>query len=852
MLRTKGSIPYLLFVFASSFLQMGLFLFIEQWLKFSYRGDDFLIDSAFLQAMFFLPYILLFPFAGYLANKFDKVKVIAWTSVGAFFITAAFAFLWGLCLCDAAIWLVIPLSSLFALNSPAKYGLLKEMYGKSRLVHSNAYLQSAIVLAAILSTIVMMGFYGEREMSFQMCYLPWSFAAISFFAAVAAFCIPVSGFSCPSMKMRTPARIFRSTWNTMLFRLCIVGLSLFWGIAQVFVLLSQDFSGESMLTLMQKGLFFSGLGMILGAYVASRFSHSFIETGFIPISVLGGSVGMLFITFFSSPLVLSILYAWLGFCFGAFGVIMNALLQENTKPDTSGRILAVANMVEMTLLIAFIGVQAVLLNFTNIDKETFFFILAIFLLASFVWAFIKLPQSLLRTVLRMFFAFRYRLKIKGNNNIPAEGPVLLMGNHSSYIDWAILQMTSPRSIRMASNADRYESNFLKWILTLLGVIRINRRDPAPAMWAIRKALLAGEAVVIFPEGELSKSSNISRFSIDYSEAIQGTNAKIIPFYIQGLWGGRYSYANESVCFGESLTRIVTIAFGKDVPAATSPQVLRNTLRELSMEAWNTSISFYPTLAPLWLKATKKLVGSKISIYSPLGNHISGFKLIQNVLIHSKKFRVIAHKEQNVGFMFPPSPEGVSTLLSIWVAGKTSVNLNYTSGIETVIKCIERADVKTVFTSWAFLDKLQKRGQNYFQLGSVCKLICVEDVDKLISPISRVAAWLASVTFPAGLIEFCYFKRVKREDTAVVLFSSGSEGTPKGVMLSHKNLVANVQQANAIFTIRPYDVMLAELPIFHSFGLTATVLMSLFEGIPMVTCAEPTDVKTMARVCAEFK
>ena len=121
------------------------------------------------------------------------------------------------------------------------------------------------------------------------------------------------------------------------------------------------------------------------------------------------------------------------------------------------------------------------------------------------------------------------------------------------------------------------------------------------------------------------------------------------------------------------------------------------------------------------------------------------------------------------------------------------------------------------------------------------------------PKAKIASYLVFCVFaPCWLIKFCFRKRVKLDDIAAIMFSSGSEGTPKGVMLSHRNLMGNIQQLACIFNVTRADVMLSELPLFHSFGLTVTTLLNLTEGCPIVTVADPTDVKTMARVCAEFR
>ena len=851
-MRIKGLFPYLVSVFASSFIQMGLFLFFEQWVKYSRPETGLLVGSSVLQAMFFAPYLLWFWLAGFLADRFGKGKVVAWTSLVQTAGMIAVGVLWTVGYPQIAVWFAPLIASSFALGSPAKYGIVKEMFGAERLSTGVAHMFNMMIAGALVASVGVIGLYRESLTLFGVDYLLWIFVGASVLSTIAAFFIPRTGRERESLQIRSPGRIFHATWYIGLSRVIIIGLAVFWGLAQVFVMLSQNLSGEGFIDLVRNGLVFSAVGMIFGGYLASRSSHLFIEVGLIPVSVLGCGVCAFFIPFVDNPVIIRMLYAFLGLFFGSLGTVLNSLLLLYSRPASSGRIVAVSNMVTMLFLVFVIALEVLLLKTTGLDRETFLFLFSLFLLAAFVWAFIRFPQSLLRTVFRAYYVFRYNLKITGNENIPIEGPVLLIGNHTSGIDWILLQMASPRSLRIAVNEDKSEHGFSRWILKFLGAIRINRRNPEPAMAEIRKALLHGEAVVVFPEGELSKSCHIGRFSIDYSEAIRDTDVKLIPFYIQGVWGGKESYASESVSFGERLTRIVSIAFGKEFPAETAPAKLRNILRELSMAAWTKSLSFYPTIVPFWLHAAKRRVRHRVSIYSPLGDHLTGYGLIRRVLNYSHVIRKISHGERNVGFMLPPSPEGISLMLSIWSAGKTSVNLNYTSGVESVLKCVERTEIETVFTSRAFLDKLQKRGQDYFVLGKVAKLVCVENLEKSAGILRQTLFAIAAFALPARLLDFLFVKKVRPDDVAVILFSSGSEGTPKGVMLSHRNLVSNTQQSNAVFTLRRNDVMLAELPIFHSFGLTVTVLMPLFEGIPLVTCSEPTDVKTIARVCAEFR
>ncbi|HQB65821.1 MAG TPA: AMP-binding protein, partial [Fibrobacteraceae bacterium] len=423
----------------------------------------------------------------------------------------------------------------------------------------------------------------------------------------------------------------------------------------------------------------------------------------------------------------------------------------------------------------------------------------------FTWYIYNMPQALLRSLLKLVFS-RYKMHVLGVENIPNDGPVLLVGNHHSFIDWAILQMASPRPLRIASNKDHFEKWYLRAILKRLGMIRISSRDPSPALKQINEALLNGEAVVIFPTGEVSKAPHIVPFTLDFSDAVKDTNAIIVPFYIQGMWGSRYSYSGSDM-YDVTTPRAVTMAFGKPIPADTPANEIRTIVRNVSIDAWAYGISFRKPIAASWLRTCKKVVRSGPSIYNPDGGHLSGYKLLCAVLAFSRQLKKIVGKEQNVGIMLPPSPAGIIVNMALWMLGKTNVNLNYTSAPDIVANCVRQADIKTVITSSLFIEKLQNRGNDYSTMGGAeCNVVFAENIQSQISKGSLLYYLVLGFILPTFVIEFLFMKRVQLNDIATIMFSSGSEGTPKGVMLSHSNLIGNIQQTSCILNVCRGDVM----------------------------------------------
>ena len=865
MWKVKGATRFFLSILATAFVQAGVFIYAQKILSGSFFAQNGLIWQSFMLQIFFIaPYVLMVFFAGFFTNKFSKNKVMAWSSLVMTLFVIAQSVLVTIDYPRIAFWLSIGLSCGFAIHSAAKYAIIKEMFGVRNLSYANAFLQIfglcgiiaatwfAVVGVNLINLDQVVSYEAVRRITSKSVVIPWVLTAVSVLGTIANFLIPRVKYEDQKTSLNKVRRHLSLGFRVPTLRASIIALSMFWALAQVFVLVYQDVSGSSTVNMMQDYMSFAIVGLMIGTVVAAHFSKDFIESGFVPLGMFGASICMFLVPFLVHPVALVLLYSLTGFFGGLILVPVNALLQYNTRPNNSGSVLAFANMIQALVLLVFLFVFTTMVRYTDIRPQYYFIGLAVISVAVFIWSIYNLPQALLRTLLRFVFS-RYRIRVLNVQNIPNEGPILLVGNHHSFIDWAMVQMAAPRPLCIASNKDHFDKWYLRAVLKRLGMIRIDNRNPKIAMDKIHEALLAGKAVVIFPSGEVSKSPHVEPFTIDYSSAVDGTDAQVIPFYIQGLWGSNYSYSSSNM-FGASAERSVTVAFGEALPADTPPNEIRAIIRRISIDAWNYAVSFVHPIADSWIRTYKKYVKNGPAIYSPDGAHFSGYKLMGAVMAFRGYLKkTLGKHEQNVGIMLPPSPAGVIVNLALWVIGKTNVNLNYTSSVDNVKFCCERAECATVITSRQFVQKLKGRGNDYSLLASdKVRLLYAEDIMKEI-PKAKIAVFLVlCMVLPSWMIRFLFVKHRSMDDNAVIVFSSGSEGTPKGVELTQRNMMGNIQQLASILNVSRGDVMLSELPLFHSFGLTVTTLLNLTEGCPIVAVADPTDVKTMSRVSAEFK
>ena len=263
----------------------------------------------------------------------------------------------------------------------------------------------------------------------------------------------------------------------------------------------------------------------------------------------------------------------------------------------------------------------------------------------------------------------------------------------------------------------------------------------------------------------------------------------------------------------------------------------------SFAEWQNYPSTIDPIHIAWLKSAKKSK-TAFAVADIEGVEISHKKFLTGVLLFSKKIETYS-PEQNVGLLLPSSGGGAIASIAILSLGKTLVNLNFTAGKKALSSAAKQAEVKHIYTSRKFLDKMSERGMNLESYFPESKLLMLEDIKEEISTLSRISTLLKAIILPVSMIQKSYFKDVSMNDTAAILFSSGSEGSPKGVELSHSNIAANAKQAAIELGAVDSDVIMSTLPTFHAFGFAITTLMPLSEGIPIVCHADPKDVSTIA-------
>ena len=872
LLRTAGFLPYLAIAFLNASVDLAHKITIQNVLLKSFDGDTLVILTALINAMILLPFIFLFSPAAFINDKFSRTKVIRLSALAAVGISALIFLCYAIGEFYMAFALTLLLAAQSAVYSPAKYSIIKSIVGTEQLGMANGIIQALTIIAILFSSFAFSFFFESHYIASDdpnvVLQSVWGIgiALIAFSALEAyfAFKIPFFPQTAELSEEKFSAKQYASLHylkeNIRTLRqnkniwLSVIGLSLFWGVSQVIVAAfpahyKAIFHTDNSIVI-QAILAVSGLGLILGSYVAGKMSHLHIELGIVPVGAVGIFISLFCLTLTDSNLFLTICSFAFGFFGGLFIVPLNATIQYFAPEAISGKIMAGNNFMQNVLMVAFLLLSILFVKLSLSTTNLLIFASLVCLVGSF-YAMLQLPHLFTRLLLLPILKTGYRFHVSGLKNLPQSGGVLLLGNHISWIDWLVLQAASPRAIKFVMYRPIYNKWYLTWFLRIFKVIPIGGGASKESIQTIRSYLENGEVVALFPEGHISYNGQINEFQKGFEHVLEGLeNITTVPFYLRGLWGSSFSRADShyKILSKKRGKREVLVAFGKPINGFIDAVAMKQKVVELSFSAWEHFINEQAPLTHHWLESAKSDL-FKECIADAQGTELNNVKFIAAVLSFAKVLKTKLRGQRHIGVLLPSSAAGAIVNMALFVLGKVPVNLNYTLSAESMQKALAKAQIDTVLSSAKFLDKLTAKG---FDFNAILadKLLFAEDIAKGLNKTAKTHAFLTALFAPQWWIKLRYFADVKLDDTATILFSSGSEGDPKGIELSHKNLLTNIKQVSELLNFRRDDVILNSLPIFHSFGLTVTTLLPLCEGVKMVSVADPTDGATIGKMSAK--
>ncbi len=462
-----------------------------------------------------------------------------------------------------------------------------------------------------------------------------------------------------------------------------------------------------------------------------------------------------------------------------------------------------------------------------------------------------LPHWLLRSFLWLLTHSVYRLRVSGSNNVPATGGALLVCNHLSFLDGLLLTAAARRPVRFVMYKGIYDHPVVSPWARMNRCIPISAelrpRDMIHTLRQARQAVRDGDLVCIFAEGQITRIGRMLPFHRGFERVVKGLEAPIIPVHLDGAWGSIFSFDR-----GRFLWKIpwhipydVGISFGRPLAPASKAYEVRQAVQELATDAYQHRKQNMRTLPRSLVRGARRHPFRLLmaDANTPRVTFISA--LIKSIYL-ARRLGKVWEGQRFVGILLPPTVGGALVNFAASLMGKIPVNLNYTTSESTIIKCMEQAGVTTVVTARAFLEKVPLK---------LPGMVLLEEVAAKPKLHEKLMAALMAWTFPVQAIEKALGGLAfspTLDDLATVIFSSGSTGEPKGVMLTHFNIVSNIDQMGQVFMLNKHDRVMSILPLFHAFGYTVLLWLPPVLGIGSIYHPNPLDARAVGELTQKYR
>ena len=460
------------------------------------------------------------------------------------------------------------------------------------------------------------------------------------------------------------------------------------------------------------------------------------------------------------------------------------------------------------------------------------------------------PISAAERVLRFFglpiVRLIYRVAVVGRERLPSGG-FLLLPNHITWVDAIILLIASPRPIRFMISQEFYQNRLLHPILRITGSIPITSRRAKNAMRVAADQIRAGEIVCVFPEGELTRSGTLGGLRRGYEIIARRAGSPVVPVWLDQLWGSIFSFQGGRFFrkWPREFPYRAAVEFGAPLsPNDADSATVREELLKLGERCFSRRAALREPLAAAAVRGLTRGPFRTAVIDGLDHSTLSRGKLLGAAVALSRYLRREC-PEKRIGIVLPASKGGVVANLAVALASKVPVGLNFTSGRNALERVQEIAGLTTAISANAFRTRLTD-----FPWPE--KILALDEVLPRLK-LKIFLWWMAAVILPTRwLTRLLKIPRVGDHAEAVLLFTSGSSGDPKGVVLSHRNMVGNVEQFRVLLDATKDDMILASLPFFHSFGCTVTLWFPLIEGVPIVTYPNPLETAKCAELIARYR
>ncbi len=825
---------------------------------FKLSGPDSEALVTLAGAVFILPFFFLSALGGQLADSQDKAIMaqrLKLIEIAATIIAVAGFALHSLPILFVSLFIFGCIAALFG---PIKYGILPDHLELKDLPAGNALIEGATFIAILLGTIMggLLVQNGGSPTAFGVLLL--SLSVLCYFASRI---IPETGRADANLKV--DLNIMRSTWSLLsdlwsdskLWRTGVM-VSLFWLIGAVTMsllpsLIKNVMGGNESVVSVYLAVFAISIGL------GSAFG-SFLSSG--RIILLPVPVAAIFMGIFAFDLALTIsgtlktelllnvssffanAKAWrigfdlggLAFAGGVFIVPAFAANQHWAPKEKRARVIAAGGVLSAAFMvlggIAFGVLQKIGLTFSQL-----FMVAAVICFVSAGWIFKVMPTNAFRDLLSIIFKALYRTEIIGFENIAKAGPnAVIAFNHVSFADGALALSILDKDPVFAIDhaiAQRW------WVKPFVKMTRAMPLDPSRplATRSLINAVKNGETLVIFPEGRLTVTGSLMKVYDGVGLIAEKAGAKVVPVRIEGLEATLFSRLNRLQVQRRWFPKVrVTILEPVELSV---PEEIKGKARRQA-----AGIQLYQIMSDMIFKTTPinrsvfqsvvdaaRVHGkSRVAVEDPLTGALSYKRLLIGARVLGAKFMPLVAERQAIGVMLPNANGAAVTILGLMSANRVPAMINFSAGATSILAACKAAQISTIISSRGFIEKAKLQAL-LEQLQKQVNFVFLEDIRSTVAFADKISAML---NFEKPLAA------ANGNDRAAILFTSGSEGTPKGVVLSNNNMLANTAQAAARIDFGRQDKVFNVLPVFHSFGLTVGLILPLVSGVPVYLYPSP--------------
>ena len=808
--------------------------------------------------IFTLPYFLFSAMAGQVADRFDKARLIRIIKAGEvlFMLIALLGFALGSIPILMFTLFCMGLQSTFF--GPVKYSILPQHLGTNEVMGGTGVIQAGTFLA-ILGGQLLAGLITPL----QAGMLATGLAVLGFLSALMVPKAPPSGTEHPvemnvwtgTMHVLARAKSVRGAW------LAILGISWFFAagavlLAQFAPLVSGPFGAQQEVVTLLLLVFSTsvaigsmGINRVLGGQISARFvpitalvlALSLIALWFVGESFTIRDAEAGISEFLDNPASISVLVvlALIGISGGMFIVPLYAILQTATPADQRSRMIAANNIMNAGITVLVVAVAAAL-QASGVRVTGLIGILGAATLIVALFSCWLLPETVIKALVKGVLKFLYRVKVHGRDNMvePGTGAVVVV-NHVSWLDGLLLAAFLPGKPTFAINTHVAQKWWVKPALKLFDAFPVDPTNPMAAK-AMIKAVREGRTLVIFPEGRITTTGALMKVFDGPGMVADKAGAPLIPVRISGAQFSKLSKLKDKVrrrWFPQiELTVLPPRRFEIEGELsarqrrAIAGRRLYDEMSAMVFETSDTGMTLFGALTQ-----ARAIHGRKTAVVEDVQRQpLTYDRLIAGSMALGREFSRVTEKGEAVGLLLPNISGVVAAFFALQAEGRVPAMLNFTAGLTNMKAACTAAQVKTVVTARAFVDQA-KLGEVIAGLqDDGLTIVYLEDIRE------RLTGWDRLRAFWRGLrAERVHAKlQLGADDPAVILFTSGSEGLPKGVVLSHRNLLSNCQQIASRIAFNSNDIVMNALPVFHSFGLTGGTLLPMLNGIKTVLYPSP--------------